>query len=125
MMPFIPSTAAAVFNLHGAAFTALASPSRGATENAVWVVEIGGNTPGVAHRVTREETLVGLEGRVFARVDEETFELTAGSALIVPANAELQVSNPDPLPFRAVVVLPVGGQAVIAGQKPFTPPWAV
>ena len=32
--------------------------------------------------------------------------------------------DPHAVPFAAVVVLPVGGQAKLADQAPFTPPWA-
>jgi uncharacterized protein YjlB len=110
-MPFIAADTAPSFELHGAAFTGLASPSRGSTENAVWLV-------------SREETLVCIEGRALARLGSEAHELTPGSALVIPAGVEFSIRNPHPDPFKAVAVLPVGGQAEIAGQAPFTPPWA-
>jgi quercetin dioxygenase-like cupin family protein len=124
-MPFISAASSPVFSMHGSTFTGLASPSRGAVANAVWTVEIGANTLGVPHRLTHEETLVPIEGNVTARVNDETFELVVGSALVVPAGAELHISNPNSAPFKAVVILPVGGQAVLSNQAPFTPPWAI
>jgi mannose-6-phosphate isomerase-like protein (cupin superfamily) len=124
-MPFIATADAPTFSLHGATFTGLSSPNRGATENAVWVVTLHAGTPAVPHQLTREETFVGLEGRALARIGDKTYEVTAGSALVVPADTEFEISNPDPTPFRAVAILPVGGQAIIAGGAPFTPPWAV
>ena len=123
-MPFIATADAPTFTLHGATFTGLSSPNRGATENAVWILTLHAGTPAVAHQLTREETFVGLEGRALARVGNKTHEVTAGSALVVPAYTEFEISNPDPAPFRAVVILPVGGQAMIADGAPFTPPWA-
>ena len=78
----------------------------------------------VPHRLSREETLVCIEGRALARLGSDAHELTPGSALVIPAGVEFSIRNPDPAPFRAVAVLPVGGQAEIAGQPPFTPPWA-
>ena len=123
-MPLITAEAAPRFELHGAAFTGLASPSRGARANAVWIVTLFDTGTAVPHTLTHEETFVCIEGRALARLDGEEHELAAGGALVVPAGVEFSIRNPDPAPFRAVAVLPVGGQASIAGQAPFTPPWA-
>lgn len=124
-MPFIASTNTPTFAFHGATFTGMASPSRGSTENAVWLVTLPPGHPAVRHRLTREETFVGLDGCALASVGGETFEVTAGSALIVPADTDFEIRNPGPQSFRAVVILPVGGQAMIGDAAPFTPPWAV
>jgi quercetin dioxygenase-like cupin family protein len=123
-MPFISSESAPRFALHGAEFVGLASPSRGAAENAVWMVTLHADNTPVPHRLSREETFVCIAGRAFVRIGAETHELTAGGAVVVPAETELEIRNPDPAPFRAVAVLPVGGQARIDGQAPFVPPWA-
>lgn len=74
--------------------------------------------------MSREETFVGIGGRALAQVGSETFEITEGRALIVPANTDFKFTNPDVTPLRAVAVLPVGGKATIADGQPFTPPWA-
>ena len=123
-MPFIAADSAPSFELHGAAFTGLASPSRGSTENAVWLVTLSDTGQAVPHTVSREEILVCIEGRALAQLGAETQELTPGSALVIPAAIEFSIHNPHPAPFKAVAVLPVGGQATIAGQPAFTPPWA-
>lgn len=123
-MPFIASHDAPVFQLHGATFTGLAAPSRGATENAVWKVTVAGGSAGVRHRLTREETLVVLAGAAVAHVGGQRFELTAGSALVVPAETDFALDNPGADPFQAVAVLPVGGQVQIGDAPTFTPPWA-
>ncbi|HAT30548.1 MAG TPA: cupin domain-containing protein [Janthinobacterium sp.] len=124
-MPFIAAADAPTFSLHGATFTGLAAPGRGARETAAWIVTLGAHTPGAPHRLSREEIFIGLEGRALARVGEVTHEIGVGCALIVPADTEFQIANPDAAPFRAVAVLPVGGRATLAGGEPFTPPWAV
>ncbi|TXC62046.1 cupin domain-containing protein [Piscinibacter aquaticus] len=83
--------------------------------------------PGVAgspHRLTREETFVALEGSAVVEVDGQRHELAAGSALVVAAGQTLALSNTASRPFRALAVLPVGGQAVIGDGPAFTPPWA-
>jgi len=78
--------------------------------------------------------MVCIEGRAFASLSGEIFEMTPGSAIVIPPDTEFSIRNPHAtprhatprhaMPFRAVAVLPVGGQATIAGQQPFTPPWA-
>lgn len=123
-MPFIDHADAPRFDLHGASFTGLAAPSRGATENAVWLVTLPPRSEGVPHRLTREEIFVVLEGAATATLEGREHALTPGSALVVPAHAELTIANPHDLPFRSVAVLPVGGQALVGDNPPFTPPWA-
>jgi mannose-6-phosphate isomerase-like protein (cupin superfamily) len=123
-MPLISATDAPVFELHGATFTGLASPSRGATENAVWIVTVRPGTPAVLHRLTREETFVGIEGEARAIVAGQLLHVTPGSALVVPPHTDFALENPFDAPFRAVVVLPVGGQGLIGDGPAFTPPWA-
>jgi quercetin dioxygenase-like cupin family protein len=122
-MPFIATHSAPTFDLPGTRFTGLAAPSRGSTETSAWMVEMAAGTPAVPHRLTREEIFVCLEGQAVARLDGEEFKITPGSALVVPAGVSLELSNPHALPFKALAVLPVGGQAAV-GDKVFTPPWA-
>ena len=123
-MPYISATDAPIFELHGTRFTALAAPSRGATENAVWIVTIEPGTPPVPHRLTREETFVCIEGEARALLDGTSIRVTVGSALVVPPHTDFALENPADAPFRAVVVLPVGGQGIVGNGPPFTPPWA-
>jgi mannose-6-phosphate isomerase-like protein (cupin superfamily) len=123
-MPFIASADAPQFELPGVTFAGLAAPSRGANENAAWIVTVQAGTLGTPHRLTREEILVAIEGRALARVGDQVHTLTAGSAVVVPTNMEFELSNPGALPFRAVAILPVGGKAVMLDGTTFTPPWA-
>jgi quercetin dioxygenase-like cupin family protein len=123
-MPYIDSTAAPRFDLHGARFTGLAAPSRGAAETAVWMLEIGPGTPGKTHQLTREEVIVCLAGSASATLGDESFTLSPGDALIVPPMTDFTLSIDGPAPFRAMAIMPVGGQAIVAGGAAFTPPWA-
>lgn len=123
-MPLLSRADAPIFNLPGIRFTTLASPSRGALENAVWEVTVEPGVTGSPHRLTREETFVALEGSAVVEVDGQHHELAAGSALVVGAGQTLALSNTGSLAFRALAVFPVGGQAVIGDKPPFTPPWA-
>lgn len=123
-MPFIDAVDAPRFELHGAHFVGLAAPSRGATETAAWIVTLAPGTTGVPHRLTREEVFIALDGAARATVGAQVHELRPGCALVVPIDTELRLDNPFDAPFRAVAMLPVGGQALVDGQAPFTPPWA-
>ena len=123
-MTLIQSSSAPVFALPGVTFTGLASPSRGSRENAVWRVLLQPQTPPRPHRVTREEIFVALSGVADATLAGVHYRLEAGSAFVVPPDTDFSLSNPGSQPFEAVVVLPVGGCAVIGDQAPFIPPWA-
>lgn len=123
-MPLLSRTDAPIFHLPGVRFTTLASPSRGARDNAVWEVTVEPGTAGAPHRLTREETFVALEGQAAVELDGQPLALAAGSALVVAAGQTLALSNPGPQPFRALSVFPVGGQAVLGDGQAFTPPWA-
>lgn len=124
-MTYIAAEQAPVFTqIPNVTFTGLAAPSRGARDNAVWLVEIAPGTPGAVHRLTREEVIVALAGEAVATLDGATHTLTPGGALVVPPGADFALANHGAAPFRAVAVLPVGGQACMPGGEPFTPPWA-
>ena len=123
-MSFVSQHDAPVFDLPGITFTGLTSPSRGSRENAVWRFVIQPGTPGMPHQLTREETLVALQGCAMIEVGGVVYELTAGSAFAVPANTTMSLANPGTEPFHAIAVLPVGGQAVVGSEPAFTPPWA-
>ncbi|MBX3620170.1 MAG: cupin domain-containing protein [Rhizobacter sp.] len=123
-MPFIAAADAPVFTLPGVTFTGLASPSRGSRETAAWRLSMAPGTAPHVHRLTREEIFIGLSGRAEAQVGGTRHTLSAGCALVVPPGVDFSLSNPHELAFEAVAVLPVGGQAVVAGGAPFVPPWA-
>lgn len=123
-MPLITPSQARSFQMHGATFTALAAPSRGATRNAVWTVEIDSAAPGVAHQLSDEETFVCLSGSALAEVGDERHELGEGCVLVVPPHTSFRLTKTGAAPFRAVVVLPAGATARIGDGEPFTPPWA-
>ena len=123
LSPHIAAAQAPVFELPGIRFTGHAAPSRGSTDSAVWIVELAPGTPGNPHQLTREEVIVAVDGRAVGTVNGREFALTAGDSLTVPPLTDFALANPFESTFRAVAVLPVGGQAIM-GESTFTPPWA-
>ena len=55
----------------------------------------------VPHRLTREETMVCIEGRAFASLSGEIFEMTPGSAIVIPPDTEFSIRNPHATPRHA------------------------
>ena len=123
-MPVLPAPVRPTHELPGARFTTLASPLRGSTETSVWMLELDAGAEPVPHRVTREEVFVALEGEAIATLDGVAHTVRAGQTLALPPDVQFTLVATGPTPFLALVCLPVGGQAVVAGGDPFTPPWA-
>lgn len=123
-MPLITAAEAPRFENDHATFIGLAAPSRGSTENSAWRLTIKPGVNAPAHALDREEIFIALSGSMTVTMADETFTVTAGDALIVPAHQQFAMSNPSSDPFEAVVVLPVGGQGLIPGQPPIIAPWA-
>jgi len=123
-MPVISGAAAPQFTLPGVTFIGLASPSRGAKENAVWRLIMAPGVAPLPHRLTREEILVATAGTAVATIAGEAHRLAAGDSIVVPAGTDFSLATPGGEAFEAVVILPVGGQAMIGDEAPFTPPWA-
>lgn len=123
-MPVLVAPPAPTHELPGARFTALATPSRGSTDTSVWGVEIDPGGPATSHTVTREEVFVVLDGTALVRLGDAEHLAGPGSAIVVPAGVPFALAAAGEAPLRALCVLPVGGQAQLAGGEPFTPPWA-
>ena len=123
-MPVLTAPAAPTHDLGGARFTSLATPSRGATDTAVWKVEILPGTPATPHALTREEVFVVLEGKASVRIAGNAGQAEAGDAIVVPPGTEFELANAGAGPLRLLCCRPVGGQARLADGSTFTPPWA-
>jgi mannose-6-phosphate isomerase-like protein (cupin superfamily) len=89
----------------------------------VWRLELQAEAEPVPHRVTREEIFVALEGEAVALLDGAEHRVRAGDSLVLPPGVEFSI-RAEGGSFGALVCLPVGGQAVLVGGEPFTPPWA-
>jgi len=123
-MAVIAAPTAPTHELAGARFTALASPTRGSTDTSVWLVEIDPGTAPRPHELTREEIFVVLSGSAAVQIGECHQTATVGDAIVVPAGVPFALAPDGGQPLRALCCLPVGGQARLPGEAPFTPPWA-
>ena len=123
-MAVIPAPAAPTYELGGARFTSLATPSRGSTDTSVWLVEIAPGTEGAPHQLTREEVFVVLAGRAEVRLGDTVSQADVGDAIVVPPGVRFALAPIGQEVLRAVCCLPVGGQGQLADGEPVTPPWA-
>jgi quercetin dioxygenase-like cupin family protein len=123
-MTIISSTDAPTFDVGGTHVVGLASPSRGAAQTSAWRLTLDPGSSSPRHSLSHEEIFVALHGRVRAEFDDGAEEIPAGGALIIPAGVEFTLVNPGDEPFQAVVAVPVGVQATVAGER-VDPPWAV
>lgn len=124
-MPVLPAPATPTHRLGGAAFTSLATPSRGTTDTSVWTVETAAGTAGTVHRVTREEIFVVLAGQARVRLDGVEHHAGPGDTIVVPSGVDFSLEPAGAEPLRALCALPVGGQARVGAAEAFTPPWAL
>ncbi len=118
-MAVITPDEAPIFDAPGATITGLASPSRGATDVAAWRVRLDAEHESPRHSLDRQEVFIVLEGALTARYDGHSETAPAGGALIVPAQTEFSLIGPA----DAVCTFPVGGTALLDGER-IVPPWA-
>ena len=124
-MTVISASQAQRYEMPNVVFRGLASPSRGSTENCTWQFTLAPNSPGLSHQITREEIMVVLSGTGVAEIGTERHTVSKGDAIIIPAYMDFKLSNESDKPFEGIAVLPVGAQALIGDEPPFTPPWAL
>ena len=124
-MPVITAPSSPTHEIGGTKFTSLATPSLGSARTSIWQVEIpAGETP-TPHELTDEEIFVVLEGAAAVTIDAVALTASVGDTIVVPAGVSFVLANAGEQPLRLLCCLPVGGQAVLPGGEPFTPPWAM
>jgi quercetin dioxygenase-like cupin family protein len=124
-MPLIDNSTAQRFDIPGVTFTQVASPSRGSLETALWRVAVAPHHTGILHHMTWEEILLAVSGTGLVRIGNEEHRLSPGDAFAMPPFTDFQLEAAGEAPFEAFVVLPVGGHAVIEGQRSWPPPWSL
>ncbi|MBF6204345.1 cupin domain-containing protein [Streptomyces gardneri] len=122
-MPHLTADSAPRFENDHAIFIGLAAPSRGSTENSAWRLTLKPGIDAPAHALDREEIFIALSGTMTVTMGDETFTVTAGDALIVPAYQQFAMSTPSDEPLRGNRRITRGGQGLIPGP-PIVAPWA-
>ena len=122
-MPVIPAADAVPYETHGSRFSSYVSPSRGSSQLCGWRLDVPAGLAGAAHRPTREELLLVLEGEL--RIGLDGVESTAGpgDVVLVPAGSEFRVDG-GPSGAAAWVSTTAGLQARLPDGSTITPPWA-
>jgi len=122
-MPITRSDGARTHQMHGFTFTALATPSLGSPQLAIWTVDAPARSSSPEHSMSHDEVFVVQAGRLVATVAGERLDLTPGDALTVPAHAAFQLANPFDEPARALACTTAGMRATVGGRA-IDPPWA-
>lgn len=123
-MPILEAPTAPTHTLPGAAFTSLATPSRGSRATSVWRVSIAAGTPATPHELTSEEIFVVLSGRADVRLGDEQRTVETGGVIVVPPDTPFALASAGTETLEALCCMPVGGQARLPDGTAFTPPWA-
>lgn len=122
-MPIFAGTDAVDYVTHGSTFAAYVNPSRGSTDLCAWRLSVPPGVTGIAHRPSREEVLLVLEGHLRITVDDETRDLVPGSVVHVPAGSLLRVDTGSEGGSAWVTTTP-GLTATTDDGTIITPPWA-
>jgi mannose-6-phosphate isomerase-like protein (cupin superfamily) len=125
VMPVIAAPSSPTHEVGGTKFTSLATPSLGCARTSIWQVEIPAGEEPTPHELTDEEIFVVLEGAAAVTIDGEVSAAGVGDAVVVPAGVLFVLANAGEQALRLLCCQPVGGQAVLPGGEPFTPPWAL
>ena len=122
-MPVIREQQAVRHTLHGATFRSFVAPASGSKELCAWRLDVAPGTPGVPHRVSREEVLLVLTGELTATLDGVAATLGAGEVAFVPAGARFALDNRSDAPATAWVTTSVGLEATLPDGSSISPPW--
>ena len=122
-MPILTTSDALPFEMHGSRFLSYVSPSKGSSQLCAWQLTIPADLDGVAHRPTREEVLLVLDGELNVTLDGAASLAHRGDVVLVPAGSELQV-DAGPSGATVWVTTTPGLQAVTADGTRLSPPWA-
>jgi quercetin dioxygenase-like cupin family protein len=122
-VPVIHPAEIAVHQVHGSTFSSFVAPSRGSTQLCAWQLRVPAGLTGAAHRPTREEVLLVLDGDLTITLDGMAADLVAGDVVLVPAGSELRVDGGTSDATAWVTTTP-GLEAVMADGSRIAPPWA-
>lgn len=111
------------FQTPNAMMRTYASPEQGGSALAVWRTEMAPGAAGPPHVLSSEQTIVVLEGRLTLESGDETWTLSAGDSVTVPADANRQIrNNGDTLLVTVSAALP-NATAQAGDADPVPVPW--
>ncbi len=120
-MPVVRPADATQFETHGARFSSYATPSRGSSQLCAWRLDVPADLEGVAHRPSREEVLLVLDGELRITLDGTQADLRQGDVVLVPVDSEFRVDG-GPNGATAWVTTTPGLEAVTADGSRIAPP---
>lgn len=122
-MPVLRPADAASFETHGSHFASYVAPSRGGSQLCAWLLTVPAGLVGVAHRPSREEVLLVLDGELRVTLDGDATTAHPGDVVLVPAGSEFRV-DAGPAGATAWVTTTPGLEAVTSDGTRISPPWA-
>lgn len=102
----------------------VATPSRGASEVSMIRQRQAPGAANPPHSHDREEVMVMLSGTVKVTAEKEDADLSAGDALIMPANVVHQIETIGEAEAEWLLAAPAGVQFMFADGREASPAWA-
>lgn len=102
----------------------VATPGRGAKEVSVIRQWQAPGTSNPSHSHDREEVLLVLSGTVKVTTEKESVELSAGDALVVPANVVHRIETTGGSEAEWFLVAPAGVRFLFSDGREASPVWA-
>lgn len=120
----IPAADQRVVTTPNASMTTLASPTQGPSDDlAMWRVRMNAGQRGPMHTFDSEQLWATQSGTVLINLDGEQLRLDASDAIVLPANAQRQISAET----DATAIVCGHGRAIasVPGENASrgTPPW--
>lgn len=122
-MSVMRAAEATAYETHGSRFLSYVSPTRGSSDLCAWKLAVPAAQRGVAHRPTREEVLLVLDGTMDITLDGVTSSIAPGDVVLIGAGTELRIDAGDTGVSAWVTTTP-GLEAVMSDGSRITPPWA-
>jgi quercetin dioxygenase-like cupin family protein len=106
-----------------ATMTTLASPTLGASRQALWRVEMAPGASGPDHRMAGEQIWTVVSGAAAVEVGGERHDLEPGDTLVLPAGVPRRIHADAERGLEAVVTGPGDDTASGPGREPVVPAW--
>ncbi|MHC1558335.1 cupin domain-containing protein [Actinomycetospora sp. C-140] len=106
-----------------ATMTTFASPTQGASRQALWRVEMAPGAVGPDHTMAGEQVWSVVAGGASVEVAGERHDLTPGDTLVLPGGEPRRVHADSTLGLEAVVTGVGDDVASGPGREPVVPPW--